>query len=150
MDDEPPDFPRVMPPVYPKPALDDLHLSDLETDVWLMIESIRDPEFPHTLSELRVLTPDQLKADDRAILVRFRPTVQHCSLATLIGLSVIFQLRSHYGAQWRVDVELVAGSHEDEVAINKQLADKERVLAALENSAISETIESMLVHYSYT
>jgi metal-sulfur cluster biosynthetic enzyme len=135
-----------VPQVFPSPSLDDLHLSDLETDVWLLIEGIKDPEFPYSLSELRVLTPDELKIDERSqyILIRFRPTVHHCSLATLIGLSILYKLREHYGYQWRIETELVSGSHEDELAINKQLADKERVAAALENAAIKETIDQML------
>lgn len=55
-----------------------------------MIRSIRDPEKPNTLEELDVVTEQcvevqELGEDEYLIIIRFSPTVPHCSLATLIG-----------------------------------------------------------------
>lgn len=57
------------------------------TDV---IRSIRDPEKPNTLEELDVVTEQcvevqELGDEEYLIIIRFSPTVPHCSLATLIG-----------------------------------------------------------------
>lgn len=55
-----------------------------------VIKSIRDPEKPNTLEELEVVTEkcvevQELGEDEYLIIIRFSPTVPHCSLATLIG-----------------------------------------------------------------
>ncbi|PNH02849.1 hypothetical protein TSOC_011130, partial [Tetrabaena socialis] len=65
--------------------------------------------------------------------IRFTPTVAHCSMATLIGLSLRVKLMRSLPPRFKVDVQLSPGSHSSEAAVNKQLADKERVAAALEN-----------------
>lgn len=65
----------------------DLRCSPVPSDV---IRSIRDPEKPNTLEELDVVTEQcvevqELGDDEYLIIIRFSPTVPHCSLATLIG-----------------------------------------------------------------
>lgn len=60
------------------------------TDV---IRTIRDPEKPNTLEELDVVTEkcvevQELGDDEYLIIIKFSPTVPHCSLATLIGVCV--------------------------------------------------------------
>lgn len=55
-----------------------------------MIRTIRDPEKPNTLEELDVVTEkcvevQELGEEEYLIIIRFSPTVPHCSLATLIG-----------------------------------------------------------------
>lgn len=66
-------------------------VSSLSSDV---IRSIRDPEKPNTLEELDVVTEkcvevQELGEDEYLIIIRFSPTVPHCSLATLIGESLL-------------------------------------------------------------
>ena len=46
---------------------------------------------------------------------------------------------------FKLDVAVAAGTHASEMAINKQLADKERVAAALENPGMMEMVEACLV-----
>eukprot|EP00912_Choanoflagellata_sp_UC4_P001030 UC4_evm1s638 len=55
-------------------------------------------------------------------------------MATLIGLSIRVQLLRSVSSRFKVDVSITPGSHASEDAVNKQLADKERVAAALENA----------------
>lgn len=55
-----------------------------------VIRTIRDPEKPNTLEELEVVTEkcvevQELGEEEYLIIIRFSPTVPHCSLATLIG-----------------------------------------------------------------
>lgn len=55
-----------------------------------IIRTIRDPEKPNTLEELDVVTEscvqvDEIGEEEYLVVIRFTPTVPHCSLATLIG-----------------------------------------------------------------
>ncbi|KAI3370679.1 hypothetical protein L3Q82_007093 [Scortum barcoo] len=59
-------------------------------EVYDVIRSIRDPEKPNTLEELDVVTEkcvevQELGEDEYLIIIKFSPTVPHCSLATLIA-----------------------------------------------------------------
>uniref|UniRef100_A0A3Q1F8F3 Cytosolic iron-sulfur assembly component 2B n=1 Tax=Acanthochromis polyacanthus TaxID=80966 RepID=A0A3Q1F8F3_9TELE len=44
----------------------------------------------------------------------------------------------------KIDVHITPGTHASEEAVNKQLADKERVAAALENSSLLEVVNQCL------
>jgi hypothetical protein len=44
----------------------------------------------------------------------------------------------------KIDILISPGSHSSEVAVNKQLNDKERVAAALENPNLSEKVNMCL------
>jgi len=74
--------------------------TSLSERVFDVIRDIRDPEHPHTLEELSVVTPSSVKVTAAAqgrkygrICVEFEPTVPHCSLASVIGLSIIQKMR---------------------------------------------------------
>ena len=56
---------------------------------------MKDPELPQTLEELNVIEEEFIKIDGNGddeyiIKIEFKPTVPHCSLATLIGESLNF------------------------------------------------------------
>ena len=55
-------------------------------------------------------------------------------MATLIGLSIRVKLGRSLPPRFDILVQIQPGTHASEHAINKQLSDKERVTAALENS----------------
>lgn len=65
-------------------------------------------------------------------------------MATLIGLSIRVQLLRALPSRFKVNVEITPGTHVSETAVNKQLADKERVAAALENSHLLEVINQCI------
>lgn len=137
---------RDQPKVYDVPSLDEFDLNDTETDVWLMLQSIRDPEFPYSISQLKVLSPDGVHVDEALsrVSISFRPTIEHCSMATLIGLAIRIKLARHFGPRWYLDIHVHPGSHLDETDINKQLSDKERVAAAIENTNLMLVIDEMI------
>eukprot|EP00607_Mallomonas_marina_P007922 CAMPEP_0182424906 /NCGR_PEP_ID=MMETSP1167-20130531/11183_1 /TAXON_ID=2988 /ORGANISM="Mallomonas Sp, Strain CCMP3275" /LENGTH=95 /DNA_ID=CAMNT_0024605077 /DNA_START=128 /DNA_END=416 /DNA_ORIENTATION=+ len=56
-------------------------------EVFEYIRSLNDPEHPLTLEQLNVVSEkDILTSDEKnVVIVRFTPTVPHCSMATLIG-----------------------------------------------------------------
>ncbi|RZC30476.1 Protein AE7-like 1 [Glycine soja] len=171
------------------------------------VRDIRDPEHPYSLEQLSVLSEESISVDDKLgrILITFTPTVQHCSMATVIGLCLrvklkhyfpphykrseavpshnrgrcrrvavadqttvigdkIVLVRSHptirnsiflvghpaplfgidnYG-WWCVDIKVSPGSHANEESVNKQLNDKERVAAALENPNLRQLVDECL------
>ncbi|XP_071447003.1 MIP18 family protein galla-2 [Hetaerina americana] len=115
-------------------------------EIFDLIKSINDPEHPLSLEELNVLEIDNIQVDNinNEVNVCFTPTIPHCSMATLIGLSIQVQLLRALPSRFKVSVQVTPGSHASENAVNKQLADKERVAAALENSYLLEVINQCL------
>ncbi|GLT80621.1 hypothetical protein SLA2020_520520 [Shorea laevis] len=109
-------------------------------------EDIKDPEHPYSLEELKVITEDAIEVDDKQSYVRvtFTPTVEHCSMATVIGLCVRVKLMRSLPSRYKVDIRVAPGTHASEAAVNKQLNDKERVAAALENPNLVDMVDECL------
>lgn len=82
--------------------------------------------------------------DSNEVFVNFTPTIPHCSMATLIGLSIRVKLLRSLPPRFKVTVEITPGTHASKNAVNKQLADKERVAAALENKHLAEVINQCI------
>ncbi|CAD7081851.1 unnamed protein product [Hermetia illucens] len=117
-----------------------------QREVFDLIRVINDPEHPLTLEELHVVQQDLITVDDanNEVKVYFTPTIPHCSMATLIGLSIRVKLLRSLPPRFKVSVEITPGTHASEKAVNKQLADKERVAAALENAHLIEVINQCI------
>jgi len=113
-------------------------------EIFDLIRSISDPEHPNSLEELRVVSAPQIKIDRNLVTVEFTPTVPHCGMSTLIGLSIRVRLMRSLPTRFKVDIFVKPGSHQSEKAVNKQLNDKERVAAALENPHLVKTLEDCL------
>lgn len=111
-----------------------------------LIRIINDPEHPLTLEELHVVQQSLISVDNDTnnIHIRFTPTIPHCSMATLIGLSIRVKLLRSLPSRFKVTVEITPGTHASEHAVNKQLADKERIAAALENAHLIEVINQCI------
>lgn len=126
--------PLLFPEVTFPPSLPDL------------IRVINDPEHPLTLEELHVVEENLIKLDNskNEVQISFTPTIPHCSMATLIGLSIRVKLLRALPPRFKVTVEITPGTHSSELAVNKQLADKERVAAALENKHLIEVINQCI------
>ncbi len=115
-------------------------------EVFELIRNLNDPEHPLTLEQLNVLSEDNIDVDDdkSKICVKFTPTIPHCSMATLIGLSIRVKLLRSLPSRFKVTVKIFPGSHQTEDAINKQLNDKERVAAALENNSLLSIVNKSI------
>jgi hypothetical protein len=61
-------------------------------------------------------------------------------MATLIGLCIRVKLLRALPRRFKTTVRITPGSHAQETSINKQLADKERVAAALENGSLAGVV----------
>jgi hypothetical protein len=65
--------------------------------------------------------------------------------ATLIGLSIRAKLLYTLPSRYKVGVNIIEGAHIQENQINKQLNDKERVTAALENNHLRAVVNRCIV-----
>ncbi|KNZ51643.1 uncharacterized protein VP01_3878g1 [Puccinia sorghi] len=123
-------------------------------EIFDLVRSITDPEHPLTLEALSVVSPDQIsvsypthdpdRTDSPHVLVRFTPTIPHCSMATLIGLTLRVRLLRSLPDRFKVDIKIKEGTHQSENSVNKQLNDKERVAAALENNHLLGVVQQCL------
>lgn len=128
--------------------LDDGVTDEIDSrEIFDLIRGIKDPEHPLSLEELNVVDEENVFVDTvkKTVEVVFTPTIEHCSLASLIGLCIQVKLLRSIPAQYKVSVRIAPGSHSTEDVVNKQLADKERVAAALENNQLLEVINQCLV-----
>jgi metal-sulfur cluster biosynthetic enzyme len=117
------------------------------SEVFECIRHLNDPEHPLTLEQLNVLQVANIhvKNDDtNQILIQFTPTIPHCSMATLIGLCIRVKLGRSLATKYKVTIQIYPGSHQSEVAVNKQLNDKERVCAALENQHLLDIVNKCI------
>lgn len=123
-----------------------------EQEVFDLISTISDPEHPLSLGSLavvslpdiKILPPSSPKSRISTVQVLVTPTITHCSLATVIGLGVRVRLEQALPPRFRVDVRIKEGTHSTGDAVNKQLGDKERVAAAMENGTLVGVIRKML------
>lgn len=119
-----------------------------------LISTISDPEHPIPLGSLAVVSlpdiaikpslPSNPNSPLRTVTVLITPTITHCSLATVIGLGVRVRLEQSLPPRFRIDVRIKEGTHSTADEVNKQLSDKERVAAALENGTLMTVISKML------
>jgi len=145
------DIENLDPTVYTKSAPRESNENDWNDDVedeidarevFDLIRTIKDPEHPLTLEELHVIEQDLIEVDDKnsSLRVLYTPTIPHCSMASLIGLSIRVKLLLGLPPRFKISVEINPGTHSAEKSINKQIADKERVAAALENENLRNVI----------
>lgn len=141
-------------PPSPTNSLQDRDSIDAE-EIFDIIRNIQDPEHPHTLEQLGVVNVEQVEVTDgestssgrppqSMVNVRFTPTIPHCSMATLIGLCLRVKLLRSLPSRFKISVQIEPGAHASEKAINKQLRDKERVCAALENKHLAGVVNKCI------
>ena len=133
----------MLPPQEPQDRID-------AEEVFDIIRNIQDPEHPNTLEQLAVVSLEQVEVKDgndsqsSVANIRFTPTIPHCSMATLIGLCVTVKLMRSLPSRFKICVQIEPGTHASERAINKQLRDKERVCAALENKHLAGVVNKCI------
>ena len=96
------------------------------------------------LPDIHIQHPSDGGSRLTTVTVDLTPTINHCSLATVIGLAVRYRLEQTLPPDWRVDIRMKDGTHAQDDQVNKQLGDKERVCAALENETLKGMLEKML------
>jgi len=127
-------------------------VKDLQLEIYDQIRTIQDPEKPEDLESLSVVEeglvhvyPARGNSSKFFACIQFVPTVPHCHLATLIGLCIRTKLeRTLVPGTVKLEILVKEGSHSTEEDINKQINDKERVAAAMENPNLRQTVEECI------
>ncbi|KAJ4296250.1 hypothetical protein N0V90_006295 [Kalmusia sp. IMI 367209] len=117
---------------------DDDTVEDIdEQEVYDLISSISDPEHPLSLGSLAVVNlPDiHIQPPSSPSLV-----YQHCRGGNHTNHHTLLTGNCHRPR----DVRIKKGTHSTDEAVNKQLGDKERVAAALENGTLMGVLRKML------
>lgn len=65
-------------------------------------------------------------------------------MSTLIGLSIRVRMLRALPERFKVDIRVRPGTHNSEFSVNRQLNDKERVAAALENKHLLGVVQDCL------
>ena len=123
-----------------------------EQEVYDLISTISDPEHPLSLGSLGVVKledistvpPTSPRSRISTVTVLLTPTTSACSLTTVIGLGVKVRLLQALPPRFRVDVRIKEGTSQTADEVNKQLGDKERVAAAMENRSLINVVNTML------
>ena len=123
-----------------------------EQEVYDLISTISDPEHPLSLGSLGVvkiddisiLAPTSTRSRISTVTVLLTPTTSACSLTTVIGLGVKVRLLQALPPRFRIDVRIKEGTSQTADEVNKQLGDKERVAAAMENRNLINVVNTML------
>merc|ERR1719203_1076295 len=116
-------------------------------EIFDLVRGINDPEHPLTLEQLNVIKMEDITINAKnknRMLVRYTPTIPHCSMATLIGLSLRVKLLRSLPPRFKVRIEITPGTHKSEKEITKQINDKERVCAALENYSLIKVVNQCI------
>ncbi|XP_062212571.1 protein AE7-like 1 isoform X2 [Phragmites australis] len=73
-------------------------------DVFDTVRDIKDPEHPYSLEQLSVLSQESVSVDEKLgrIQITFTPTVQHCSMATVIGLCLRLKLMQNFPPHFKL------------------------------------------------
>jgi metal-sulfur cluster biosynthetic enzyme len=128
----------------------DMHSNTVSrSEVFELIRDIKDPEHEYTLEALKVVRRRQIEVrtteqETCHVVIEFTPTVPHCTLATTIGLCIREKLRRDLQIPAKVQIRVTPGRHSIEAEINKQVNDKERVVAALENPDLRRLVDVCL------
>eukprot|EP01029_Cantina_marsupialis_P028477 TRINITY_DN776219_c0_g1_i1.p1 TRINITY_DN776219_c0_g1~~TRINITY_DN776219_c0_g1_i1.p1 ORF type:complete len:160 (+),score=40.46 TRINITY_DN776219_c0_g1_i1:59-538(+) len=117
-------------------------------EVFELIRHIRDPEHPLSLEQLKVVQPNLVHVNNakNEIDILIYPTIPHCTLAKLIGLCIRVKLIRSVPERFKISVKIAPGSHEDEEGVNKQLNDKERVAASMENPKLIQLVNQSIAN----
>jgi len=135
-------------------ALEEQELREWKETLYDAIRTVKDPEKPFSLEDLDVVQEELISVSKEgqhreqpwvSATVRFKPTVPHCSLATLIGLCLRTRLeRTLPAGSVKLDILVLEGSHQTASEVSKQINDKERVAAAMENPNLRATVEECI------
>lgn len=129
-------------------------------NIFEILRDIKDPEHSYSLEVLKVINSSSIKIykldsqgsdqlplsllDLDIIEVTFTPTIPHCSMAGIIGLCIYYQLKRYLKNNFWFRILIEKDKHVNYEALNKQLNDKERVAAALENGDLLNLITELV------
>ncbi len=116
-------------------------------EVFEIIRNITDPEHPYNLEELNIISLDDIIVDNenRVITVYFNPTIENCTFASFIGLSIKKKLLNFISPKYNIDVLIKEPKNENDKTLNKQMNDKERLEASNLNKNIADLYSKVAI-----
>jgi len=118
--------------------------------IYEIIRGIKDPEHPYTLEQLDVVNIGDIDVQDKGskiyITVYWKPSVPSVGVATHLGLAIRLKLERDLRdyPNIRINLFIKEGGHKHRKIIDKQLNDKERLIAAQENETLMNSIEMLI------
>ena len=93
---------------YEKRTHENVYENVTASEIFDLIRGLNDPEHPLTLEQLNVVNEEHILVNDdnNEILVQFTPTIPHCSMATLIGLSIRVKLLRSLSTRFKVTIKV--------------------------------------------
>jgi metal-sulfur cluster biosynthetic enzyme len=112
------------------------------SEIFSYLRHLHDPEHPNlSLEQLRVVRLEHITVNSNVVTVLYTPTIPTCSVATVIGLTLVAKLMFCLPEGSKIRVQVAPKTHDQEGSINKQLVDKERVAAAMENRNLLKMVK---------
>ncbi|POW10057.1 hypothetical protein PSTT_06293 [Puccinia striiformis] len=105
-------------------------------EIFDLIRSITDPEHPLTLEDLSVVSPEQITVHSYHSSLLYGYPYRVDAEGSLVEVFT-FPIQSRH-------IKIKEGTHQSENSVNKQLNDKERVAAALENNHLLGVVQQCL------
>lgn len=129
-----------------------------QESVFEIIRGIKDPEHNYTLEALGVVSVDGIRINHpvteeentekeekwKIISIEIIPTIPHCSMVGLIGLSILYKLSRIISSKYIVKVHIKKGTHTLDEEMTRQLADNERTFSAFVNPGIQPILQSLI------
>ncbi len=126
--------------------------------IFTLIKKIRDPEFPYFLYVLNIITIEKILIENYIlnqninININVAPTYNMCTMSSIIGLSIENIIYNEYSGlvlknyfpinwNWKYCITILPAFHIKGLTITKQLNDKERISAAIENFSIRNIVK---------
>ena len=116
-------------------------------EVFEIIRNITDPEHPYNLEELNIVSLEEISVDNenRLITVYFTPTIENCTFASFIGISIKKKLLNFISPKYNIDVIIKEPKNENDKNLNKQMNDKERLEASNLNKNIVDLYSAVSI-----
>ncbi|MEM2123561.1 MAG: iron-sulfur cluster assembly protein [Candidatus Bathyarchaeia archaeon] len=102
-----------------------------------ILGKVYDPEYPLSVTELKIVEKDDIEVSDKGLTVQFKPTTPFCPMGGIIGILIKYAVEKELNVPVKVKVK--SGSHFQEEAFNEMLSQEDKyrdVLRKLEGSGI--------------
>ncbi|MEM3045064.1 MAG: iron-sulfur cluster assembly protein [Candidatus Bathyarchaeia archaeon] len=109
-----------------------------------VLGKVYDPEYPLSVTELKIVERDDIEISDEGVTVHFKPTTPFCPMGGIIGVLIKYALEK--ALRTPVKVKVKGGSHVQEEAFNEMLNQEDRyreILKKLEDSGILKSCVSL-------
>jgi metal-sulfur cluster biosynthetic enzyme len=117
-------------------------LMDKDT-VMEVLGKVYDPEYPLSVTELKIVEEEDIDISDEGLTVQFKPTTPYCPMGGIIGILIKYALEKKLGIPVKVKVK--SGSHVQEEIFNEMLNQEDKyreILKKLEDSGILKSCVS--------